>query len=131
MRADTKAELQMLRELVWFAYGVDPTSAETNALDPMLSCYFCHEFLLIRPGGMTFGHRRHPKIDVDITIHHIDENRENNNPSNLADCHSSCHKSYHNKKRAALRKEIIRRHEGQENQEETEKIPASRSLLNE
>ena len=50
-------------------------------------CYFCN----------------HPFIEADfpqraadnVTIHHIDEDRTNNTPENLALAHKGCHKHYH------------------------------------
>lgn len=129
MRAGVKSELQMLRELVWLHFSVTETEAAllhtSGLLIPALrGCFFCHKPLLIRPDKMTFGHSHHPPINVDITQHHIDENRENNDPSNLADCHSSCHRSHHMKKHHARRKEVVKQYEAkqkeitQENQKE-------------
>lgn len=109
MRADVKAELQMLRELVWFAYGIELTNNTEAGKGINKFCYFCHEPLLILPSDITFGHRRHPRVGVDLTLHHIDENRENNAKENLASCHDSCHRRWHAAKRAAVRKEIISR----------------------
>lgn len=107
MRADVKAELQMLRELVWFLVGVP------HPLNGKTVCYFCHKPLLDLPSDVTFGHRRHNKIDVKITLHHEDLNRENNSWSNLYLCHDSCHRSYHNKLRAAVRQEVLKQTEVQ------------------
>lgn len=84
MRKDTRSELQMLRELTWLML----TQYEAT-------CMLCHEPLLLRPNGMTFGHRRHPKIPVRFTVHHVDHDRTNNQLSNLAIVHSGCHKKYH------------------------------------
>jgi hypothetical protein len=127
MRSDVKAELQFGRELAWkYLY--------------YKTCYFCQCWLVNAPGELgppivdqpTLGHRRHTQFPQEVTQHHIDENRENNTPGNIADCHSSCHKSYHNKKRAALRKEIINRYEGQETQNkenpEAEKIAQTEEI---
>jgi hypothetical protein len=44
---------------------------------------------------MLFGHRRHPKVDVELCLHHTNFDRKDNRFINL--CHSSCHKSYHGK----------------------------------
>jgi len=125
MRADTKAELQMLREIAWF-YLHDK------------KCYFCNGYLIDSPKriglpieGLTFGHRHHQRFPQDITLHHIDENRENNKPDNVVLCHDSCHRSHHAVKRSALRKEIIKRYESQENQEEAKEVSTPRSVLNE
>jgi hypothetical protein len=128
MRSDTKSELQMLREVAWFFLH-----------DKV--CYFCQCYLIDSPKrmgvlveGLTFGHRHHQRFPQDITLHHIDENRDNNKRENLAWCHDSCHRSHHTRKRSALRKEIIRRYESQEvntEEETTQEIPAPRSLLNE
>lgn len=35
-------------------------------------------------------------------IHHIDENRDNNNPYNLAPAHRRCHNGWHNKMRKGV-----------------------------
>jgi hypothetical protein len=76
------AELQMLREFAWFYL-------------PRLTCYFCQKPLSILGLGMSFGHRRHPKVKVKITLHHIDGDRKNNSYANLTWAHSACHKRYH------------------------------------
>jgi len=117
----------MLRELVWKLLSVPQHIVDNCAkggyiFHPPTGCYFCGKPLLVRPDDMTFGHKRHPRVNTDITIHHIDEDRTNNDPSNLAECHDSCHRSHHAKKRAAYRKEVVRRyeetHQEKENQEE-------------
>ena len=87
------AEKQMLRELAWF-------------LLPQISCFFCRLSLAggaaarqFFDGLFTFGHRRHSMVLVKITVHHLDEDRNNNKPGNLVLAHSKCHREYHNKKR--------------------------------
>ena len=104
MRADVKAELQFGRELAWkYLY--------------YKTCHFCACWLVNTPSQVgdkivevpTLGHRRHIRFPQDVTQHHIDENRDNNDPSNLADCHESCHRAYHAAKRAAVRREIVNR----------------------
>lgn len=77
------AEKQMLRE--FFLH-----------VGSYLCCYFCKKPLLYpfeRPE--TFGHRRHGKVRSEITLHHIDEDRENNKDSNLAWSHRDCHRRFH------------------------------------
>ncbi len=109
MRSDVKSELQMLREMGWHFLSLN-------------LCYFCKRPLTSLPPDMTFGHKRHPRVSADLTIHHIDENRENNSPENRAPCHDSCHRSFHAKKRAVVnktyREEVKRRYE--ETQQEKE-----------
>jgi len=90
------AEKQMLRELAWF-------------LLPQLPCFFCNKPLagpLTRAefdtGHITFGHRRHGRVGVKITIHHKDENRDNNKPENLTLCHRGCHEKYHKDKKSEM-----------------------------
>lgn len=79
------AELQMLREIVWLLLG----HPSNNRL-----CIFCGKRLLTS-SGMTYGHRRHPKITEKLTIHHVDETRSNNAMYNLTIVHTTCHKTYH------------------------------------
>lgn len=77
------AELQMLREF-FLLYA------------PRETCYFCGDPLIVRDSKRTFGHRRHTKIwELNFTVHHDDENRENNTDSNLKGCHSTCHRRFH------------------------------------
>lgn len=82
MQRSTKSELQMLREVSWL-------------LCPRLMCEFCHRPLLVRPQGMTFGHRRHPSVSIKLSTHHRDRNRENNFDENLGLVHRKCHEAYH------------------------------------
>src|SRR5882724_5086121 len=82
MQRATKAELQMLRELVWF-WGTRDT------------CEFCKKPLIKTPYDLTFGHRRHPPIVAKLTIHHRNRNREDNSIYNTTSCHQACHRNYH------------------------------------
>jgi hypothetical protein len=86
MQSDTRSELRMLRELA------------RHFLDGEL-CHFCGLPLLPDAAASGFGHRDHPPIDAEITVHHADGNHENNAKENRKPCHSSCHKSYHLKLR--------------------------------
>lgn len=102
MRADVKSELQMLRELCWWFL-------------PQLNCCFCGEPLLVRPAGMTFGHRRHPKVDVKLTLHHREEDRSKNAFMDVSPCHSPHHKGFHASKRGkSEREDITNEQKGQE-----------------
>jgi alpha-beta hydrolase superfamily lysophospholipase len=86
VRSDTKAELQMLREYFW-------------RTAPEILCRFCLKPLAELPHGITFGHRRHPPVDVDITMHHEDRDRENNQLVNIKPSHTRCHKTFHGQER--------------------------------
>lgn len=87
MRRSTKAELRMLREMIWY-FGIK------------IKCFFCKEPLLsMKKRKAQFGARDHPPVKEKLAIHHEDEDRENNDPSNLKPCHSTCHKRHHAKKR--------------------------------
>ena len=123
MRADTKAELQQLREVAWFYLHNK-------------KCYFCQGYLIDSPKrlgspieGLTFGHRHHTRFPQDITFHHIDENRDNNKPENVVPCHDSCHRSHHTRKRSTLRKEIIKRYEENQEDEKTQEVSTSGEVL--
>lgn len=106
MRADVKAELQMLRELAWLVFGLEDGNATITI---PRQCCFCGFSLLRASPPPTFGHRRHTSPPLDLTWHHQDGNRENNSRANLLPCHDSCHRSYHAQLRAATRREVIDR----------------------
>lgn len=63
-----------------------------------IKCEFCGRALAQRREGVTFGHRRHTKIhELNYTVHHEDENRDNDTDSNCKDSHSTCHRRHHKK----------------------------------
>lgn len=67
---------------------------------PEVRCHFCGRPIYTPSNPPTFGHRRHTKIhERCFTVHHEDENRDNNTRPNLKDAHPSCHRRYHNQKR--------------------------------
>jgi hypothetical protein len=84
VRKSTAAELKQNREMLHhFCDGVD--------------CWFC-QLSLLENNSETFGHRDHQPITTKLTIHHVNENHEDNRKSNRVPCHQSCHKSYHAKR---------------------------------
>lgn len=94
-------EKQMLREIVWFILGIGDGVGESGP--DALRCKFCGCHLLRAVGNnRTFGHRRHTKVTRKLTIHHEDENRENNAPKNLSLVHRSCHKRHHAQKHQSV-----------------------------
>ena len=80
-------EIRMLREFMYF-WG------------PLLECKFCHKQLVPDP-NVGFGHRRHPAVQVRLTVHHEDRNRMNNDRKNLSWAHTECHRRFHATERAA------------------------------
>lgn len=83
------AELQALRELTYFML-------------PQLRCHFCEEPFLTyeQAERQGFGHRRHHKVAITFTLHHLDRNREHNSiERNIRIAHSTCHDAYHRKER--------------------------------
>lgn len=116
MRSDVKSELQMLRELAWLIL-------------PHLKCWFCKEPISAQGVGQNakFGHRRHTRVAVNLTWHHLNEDRENNRfcieslhyhynvvNTNLVPCHPLCHRKYHNQKRRENAKQESTNQKGKE-----------------
>lgn len=87
------AELQMLREVVRY-FLIDEV------------CYFCEKPFLnpAEVAVLTFGHRRHGKVHVEMTLHHLKKDRTLNRPVDLALCHTACHKKHHKEEQNAVQK---------------------------
>jgi 5-methylcytosine-specific restriction endonuclease McrA len=49
----------------------------------------------IRVDWTTFFPKKYGKDRDDLTIHHLNHNREVNTPENLALCHRDCHRRHH------------------------------------
>jgi len=77
-----------------------------------VSCHFCGKQL----DGLSFYRNLSGKSIDDITVHHIDENRENNHKDNLVFSHRKCHLAFHRQKEQAIReqrfKEIMKEIDG-------------------
>jgi hypothetical protein len=90
MQRSKRRELNKLRELAWFLL------IEKH-------CCFCEQAFLygLEANVIAFGNATAPALPVgmQISIHHVDENHENNFPGNLALAHTSCHKRFHLLKR--------------------------------
>ena len=90
----TRLELNKLRELFWF-------------LIHGKSCPWCGVPFITPEEFAKASHGRAQGKAVDfadtLTIHHVDENRENHAPDNLVLMHRRCHKDLHNKARTQVR----------------------------
>jgi len=60
-------------------------------------CPFCEEVITVNE--LMHGHK-----PDQVTIHHIDENRNHNHPDNLVLTHRTCHRRYHKKKELSEKK---------------------------
>lgn len=86
-------ELRMLREIANHVL----TGGHVRRKNGVAVCYFCVNPLLDAV-STTFGHHNHRKVRAQITVHHRDDNHDNNKPGNRTLAHRPCHKSYHMKK---------------------------------
>lgn len=107
MRDSTRRELHKLRELMHFVLngaGATPQEEENRSGSyGKYCCFFCKKPL----SGVEFekhGNSIGPRFTEKLSIHHVDGNHDNNEESNKALSHTSCHKSHHrslaNKQRA-------------------------------
>lgn len=88
MTAASRRELYKLREIASFLLVGQVCYFCRQALSPTAEKFVKH--------GETIGPRFKAE-DAKITIHHIDHDHDNQEHSNKALCHTSCHKSYHRK----------------------------------
>lgn len=96
MTATSRKEMNKLREVVHFLLTC---TLENNAVvtpgGTRIVCYFCRKNLMEDEEWNKHGNSTGPKLAAKITIHHIDDNHDNNVDENKALCHRSCHKGYH------------------------------------
>lgn len=107
MTAASRRELYKLRELVHFLMGGAGGSLR-NIMTQQVLCVFCKKPL--DEYGKAFaahGNSIGPKFDVQVTIHHIDGNHDNQEDENKALCHTRCHKSYHRSQANAQRAQKV------------------------
>jgi len=62
-------------------------------------CNFCGEIL----DGLDLYAKKSGKSRDDMTVHHLDENRDNNHPDNLVFSHRKCHLRFHRQKEKRAR----------------------------
>jgi len=86
MRKSTRQELRKCRELIRF-------------LIRDKCCCFCHKPLMDDESYAKDGDGQGSPIARRITIHHVDGNHENDAQNNKRLSHTSCHLSYHARKR--------------------------------
>lgn len=102
MSPASRQELNKLREIVHFLLA----GAGGSHRDPItgaVQCCFCHLFIDDYTEFDKHGNSVGPKLNVQLTIHHVDGNHDNNELENKALSHTRCHKSYHRKLANALR----------------------------
>src|SRR5437870_5456590 len=82
MRKSTRQELRKCREIVRF-------------LLRGRGCFFCRKPLIEEESYCVDGDGQGSPLGQLPTIHHIDENHDNDDEKNKALAHVSCHKRYH------------------------------------
>ena len=93
MSKTIRKELGKARELLWWFLSTPK---------PSNRCFFCKGILLtdeqketLIEGFVRFGNAAAPPLLLEITLHHLDGNHDNNKPVNLTPAHESCHKKFH------------------------------------
>jgi len=81
MRKSIRAELHLLREIAH-----DLLRGKT--------CYFCHE-PLVADVDSRFGNKDNSPLHVELTVHHLNDNHEDNRPANRRWTHAAGHRAYH------------------------------------
>jgi len=91
MRKSTRRELRKCRELLHFLLRGKV-------------CFFCQKPLITGGSYAKDGDGQGSPISRGITIHHIDLNHDNDAEANKSLSHDTCHRSFHAKLRALLRR---------------------------
>lgn len=91
MRRSTRRELHKLREIV-------------HVLLAPKTCMFCKAPLITTENSYKVGEARGGPVNSDLTWHHKDGDHFNDDPSNLALTHDTCHRAYHARERARARR---------------------------
>ncbi len=100
MTLRSRRELYKLRELIDFLLqGPGGTRLHKTTKAPL--CYFC-EHSLVESDFAKHGESVGPKMDVQITVHHVNHDHDDQRHSNKALCHTRCHRSYHRSKANAV-----------------------------
>lgn len=100
MKPSTRREFYKLREITHFLLsggGATPREVENRSgSEGAFLCFFCREPLDDYAADFTtHGNSVGPKLEVKLSIHHIDGNHDNNEDLNKALSHTKCHKSHH------------------------------------
>lgn len=110
MTLTSRREFYKLRELVHFLLagaGATPRTGERGSF----ICCFCRKELDDYTDFVKHGNATGPKFLAKLTIHHVNEDHQDNRLENKALCHTSCHKSHHrtmaNKVRTLMRAQHV------------------------
>lgn len=109
MTLTSRKELYKLREVVHFLLQGSLENNLTRIHDvageyaTTLVCYFCRKPFSYAQEFVTHGNTYGPKFAEKLSVHHLDDNHDNNVRENKALCHTSCHKSHHRKAANAAR----------------------------
>lgn len=101
MTLASRRELSKLRELVHFLLA--GAGASHRSLQGDYVCCFClepmHDADFVRHGNAVG-----PKFTEKLSIHHVNEDHDDNRMSNKALAHTSCHKGHHRSLANKMRK---------------------------
>lgn len=90
MSLNSRREITKMRELLWFFI-----------VKYKVKCFFCKQSILhpddisISLPNLRLGNGTAPPLELDMTIHHKDEDHDNNDPGNWEIGHDVCHRRHH------------------------------------